>query len=128
MTRIGGGDSDPITALIPWTDYNIICFKKNSIRIINTDPSQNPDPTDSTLLVASFGVKRVHVHLGCPAPFSAVQVGGGSSGPGSDVFFLDFDRKIRSIRRVLAAKPNKLGEAASLDVQDVFGPNRYQFH
>ena len=28
--RIGGGESDPITGLLAWTDYNMLVFKKNS--------------------------------------------------------------------------------------------------
>ena len=53
-------------------------FKKNSIYVINLDPSQNPNPDDPTLLVASFSVKQLHKKIGCPAPNTAVQVGGGS--------------------------------------------------
>ena len=51
--RIGGGESDPITGLLAWTDLNMIVFKKNSCYLINLDPAQNPNPDDPTLLVAS---------------------------------------------------------------------------
>ena len=65
-------------------------------------------------------VKTIHRRIGCPAPFSAVQVGGGSSAPGSDVFFVDGDKKVRSIRRVLGAETQQeLGDAVSLPLQDV---------
>jgi hypothetical protein len=118
--RIGGGESDPITGLVAWTDYNLLVFKKNAIYVINLDPSQNPNPDDPTLLVASFAVKQIHKLVGCPAPLSAVQVGGGSSTPGSDVFFMDTDKKVHSIRRVLAAEQQQeMGAAISLPVQDV---------
>jgi hypothetical protein len=119
-TRIGGGESDPITGILAWTDLNAIIFKKNSCYLINCDPTQNPDPTDPTLLVASFAVRQLHKLIGCPAPRSAVQVGGGSTTPGSDVFFVDGDKKVHSIRRVLAAETQQeVGQAISLPIQDV---------
>jgi hypothetical protein len=50
---------------------------------------------------------------------TAQQVGGGSSSPGSDVFFLDGDKKVRSIRRVLAAETQQeIGDPISLPIQD----------
>ena len=79
--RIGGGESDPITGLLAWTDYNLLVFKKNSIYVINLDPSQNPTPDDPTLLVACFSVKQLHKLIGCPAPLTAQQVGGGAPHP-----------------------------------------------
>jgi hypothetical protein len=119
-TRIGGGESDPITGILAWTDLNAIIFKKNSCYLINCDPTQNPDPTDPTLLVASFAVRQLHKLIGCPAPRSAIQVGGGSTTPGSDVFFVDGDKKVHSIRRVLAAETQQeVGQAMSLPIQDV---------
>ena len=119
-TRIGGGESDPITGIVPWTDMLMIIFKKNSIYGINMDPSQNPNPDDAALLVASYGIKRLHKNIGCPAPLSAVQVGGGSSTPGSDIFFMDGDKKIHSVRRVMAAESQQeLGAAISLPIQDI---------
>jgi hypothetical protein len=95
-------------------------FKKNSIYVINLDPSQNPDQADPTLLVASYSVKQLHKKIGCPAPNTAVQVGGGSTTPGSDVFFVDGDKKVHSIRRVMAAETQQeVGTAVSLPIQDV---------
>jgi hypothetical protein len=118
--RIGGGESDPITGCLAWTDLNMICFKKNSCYLINLDPQQNPDPNDPTLLVASFAVKQLHKLIGCPAPWTATQVGGGSTTPGSDVFFVDGDKKVHSIRRVMAAETQQeVGQAMSLPIQDV---------
>jgi hypothetical protein len=118
--RIGGGESDPITGCLAWTDLNMLVFKKNSCYLINLDPSQNPNPDDPTLLVASFAVKQLHKLIGCPAPNTAVQVGGGSTTPGSDVFFVDGDKKVHSIRRVMAAETQQeVGQAVSLPIQDV---------
>jgi hypothetical protein len=120
LVRIGGGESDPITGCLAWTDLNMLVFKKNSIYVINLDPTQNPNPDDPTLLVASFAVKQLHKKIGCPAPLTAVQVGGGSTTPGSDVFFVDGDKKVHSVRRVMAAESQQeVGQAISLPVQDV---------
>ncbi len=118
--RIGGGDSDPITGLVPWTDLSLIVFKKNSIYVVDCDPAQNPDPTDPTLLVSSFAVRKIHSRIGCPAPLTSQQVGGGSTTPGSDVFFLDSDKKVRSVRRTLAAEnQQELVGDISQPIQDV---------
>ena len=98
----------------------MIIFKKNSCYLINLDPAQNPNPNDPTLLVASFAVRQLHKLIGCPAPWTAVQVGGGSTTPGSDVFFVDGDKKVHSIRRVMAAETQQeVGQAVSLPIQDV---------
>jgi hypothetical protein len=46
-------------------------------------------------------------------------VGGGSTTPGSDVFFLDGDKRVQSVRRVLAAETQQqVGQPMSLSVQD----------
>lgn len=129
--RVGGGESDPIVALVPWADLNLIVLKGNSVYVINMDPSQNPVPSDPTQLVPSFAIKRIHGSIGCSSLFSATQVGGGGGGyfaastgtwaPGSDVYFLDGQRKLRSVTRVLAAaEQQELGEPISFPVQDIF--------
>ena len=121
QVRVGGGDSDPITGIVPWTDLSLIVFKKSSIYVIDCDPSQNPDPTDPTLLVSSYTIRKIHSNIGCPAPLTAKQVGGASSTPGSDVFFLDSDKKLRSIRRTMAAEfQQELVGDISQPKQDVF--------
>jgi hypothetical protein len=60
--------------------------KELDLYVINLDPSQNPNPDDSTLLVASFVVKTIHRRIGCPAPFLRCRLEAASSAPGSDVF------------------------------------------
>ena len=65
-------------------------------------------------------MKQLHKLIGCPAPLTAVQVGGGSTTPGSDVFFLDGDKKVHTIRRVMAAETQQeVGQAVSLPIQDM---------
>src|SRR6266487_1248610 len=119
MVRIGGGESDPIIALVPWTDLNLVVLKKHSVYVVNCDPGQNPNPDDPTQLVASFAIKLVNKHIGCVAQRTAVQVGGGSALPGGDVFFLS-DLGVRSLRRTLASETQQeIGEPLSFPVQDI---------
>src|SRR5215471_17276342 len=114
---VGGGESDPIQAIVPWLDQNLVVFKAHSIYVVNMDPSQNPDPTDPTLLVASYGVKLLTHYLGASAPHTIAQVGG----PRGDLFFLGTDRKLRSLRRTLAAETQQeTGDSLSFKVQDIF--------
>jgi len=113
--RVGGGEGDPIQMLAPWMDLNLVVFKKDSIYVVNMDPNQNPDPTDPTLLIASFAIKLITRHVGTIAPRSVVQVGG----TGGDIFFLATDRQVRSLRRTIAAESQQeLGQAVSLPIKD----------
>jgi len=115
--RVGGGESDPIVMLVPWSDLLLAVFKQNSIYVINMDPSQNPFPEDPTQLVASFAIKLVTRHVGCGAPQTIQQVGG----VGGDIFFLGSDREVRSLRRTVAAEnQQELGQSISLPVRDLF--------
>jgi hypothetical protein len=98
QVRIGGGESDPIVALVPWSDLNMVVFKQNSVWVVNLDPSQNATPDDPTALVSSFAIKLVARNVGCVAAQTAVQVGG----PGSDILFLS-ETGVRSLRRTVAA-------------------------
>lgn len=114
--RIGGGESDPISMLVPWMDQNLAVFKQNSVYVVNMDPRQNPTPEDPTALVSSFAVKLITKYVGCAAPRTAVQVGG----EGGDIFFMASDRQVRSLRRTIAAESQQeLGQALSLPIKDL---------
>ncbi len=113
--RVGGGEGDPIVALVAWSDLNMAVFKRNSIYVINLDPSQNATPEDPTALVGSYAIKLLVRATGCIAAQTAVQVGG----PGGDIFFLS-NSGVRSLRRtVAAATQQEIGDALSFPVQDV---------
>jgi hypothetical protein len=115
QVRIGGGESDPVTAMVGWNDLNLVVFKQNSVYIVNCDPSQNPNPDDSTALVGSFAIKLIAKGIGCVAPQSAVQIGG----TGGDILFLS-DSGVRSLRRTVAAQSQQeIGAPLSFEVQDV---------
>lgn len=101
--RVGGGDGDPITGLVGWTDFNLVVLKRHSIWLIDCNP-QAP--------VAEFQIRRIHPFIGTVAPRTAVQVG-------SDIFVLT-DHGVRSIRRTIAAENQEdIGPSLSEPVDDI---------
>ena len=82
--RVGGGESDPITALCSWTDFNLVVGKRNSIWLINADPSQ-PE--------SSWDMKRIVPEIGCVVHESMCQVG-------NDIFWLSREG-VRSLEYTL---------------------------
>jgi hypothetical protein len=112
---IGGGESDRISVIIPWMDQNLVVGKEHAIYVVNMDPAQNPDPSDSTLLVASYGIKVITHFMGIGAPRSVAQVGG----PGGDVFFIASDKQVRSLKRTIAAEnQQEISLPVSYPIQD----------
>lgn len=101
--RVGAGEGDPITGLVPWTNYNLVVLKRRSIWVVNTDPTLQP---------AEFTISPVHKRIGVVAPQTAVQVG-------SDILVLT-DSGVRSITRTIASeRQNEVGEALSEPVKDI---------
>lgn len=100
--RVGAGDGEPVVALCPWLDFDLIVLKRNSLWVANTDPSQ---------LVANWSINLIHRRIGCVSQRSVVQVG-------QDVWFLS-DTGVRSVRRTLATTQNEISEAISFPVQDI---------
>ena len=115
--EVGAGESDPIVTVVPWMDMNLVVFKEHSIYVINMDPSQNPDPTDPTLLVGAYQIKLLTHYIGCASARSVAQVGG----QGGDIYFMGSDKQVRSLRRVIAAETQQeLAQAVGFPLQDVF--------
>lgn len=99
----GAGDGQPITGLVPWSNYNLAVFKRNSVWLIVADPQLN---------VSDMPVINVHRRIGCIAPLSAVEVG-------NDIFFLSQDG-VRSLQQTIASKDRyQLGTPLSFPVDDV---------
>lgn len=65
-SRVGGGESDPITALCRWTDYNLIVGKRNSIWLVNADPTVAP---------GNWAMKEIVPEIGCVGQATMCQVG-----------------------------------------------------
>lgn len=100
--RVGAGEGDDITGLMPWSDFNLIVFKRRSIWIVNCDP---------TLAVSQFEIKPITRAIGCNAPKTAAQVG-------DDVFFLS-TQGVRSLKRTIASEQQQdIGPALSQPIQD----------
>ena len=101
-SRVGGGESDPITALCSWTDYNLVVGKRNSIWLVNADPTQTP---------ANWQMKQVTDVAGCVSHRSMCMVG-------NDVFWLSNDG-VRSIEYTLQGLTQGVSEPISRPIQDV---------
>ena len=99
--RIGGGDGDPITALLPWYDFTLIVFKERSVWVVNADPSQE---------VADWSVKLVNNRVGCIAHQTAQQVG-------PDVFFLSRDG-VRTMSTIEAGAQTDISSPLSAPIND----------
>jgi hypothetical protein len=105
-----GGDGDPIIALIPWMDFNLVVLKRHSIWVVNCDPSLSTDPA---LLVSLFPIRQISKNIGCGSQRSVVQFG-------NDVFFVDDKGNVRSIQRVLGSDTQQQATPAlSYPVQDI---------
>lgn len=101
--RVGSGDGDPITALVPWTNYNLLVIKQHSIWVVNCNPTQ---------AVTNFTIQRIHDRIGSFAPNTWCQVG-------TDIFGLT-DSGVRSIRAIIASEQQKeVGPPLSYNVQDI---------
>ena len=102
--RVGGGDGDPIVALMPWFDFSLLVFKERSVWLINADPA---------LAVADWEVKLVNGRVGCVASRSVQQVG-------ADVLFLARDG-VRSIKMIEAGAQTDVSQPISTPVNDLIG-------
>jgi hypothetical protein len=101
--RVGSGDGEAITALIPWTNYNLLVLKEHSIWIVNCNPTSLP---------SAFTIQRIHQNIGSLAPYTACQVG-------TDIFFLS-DSGVRSINNIITSEQQKeVGPALSFPIEDV---------
>jgi hypothetical protein len=100
--RIGAGDGDAITGLVPWTNYQLIVLKQHSIWVITADPTQQPN---------EWVINRIHERIGSSAPRTWCQVG-------TDLFGLT-DSGVRTIKNIIASEQQKeVGPALSDPIGD----------
>lgn len=105
--RVGGGEADLITGLVPWTNNVMAVLKKNSLWRVSCVDSSGAFTT-----VGEFTVDRIHATIGCMAPRTACQVG-------SDIFLLTTSG-VRSLQRTLASEQqNQITDSLSWPVQDI---------
>jgi hypothetical protein len=102
--RVGASDSDAITSITGWTNYNLLVLKQHSSWIVGCDPQIEP---------AAFQINRVHDRIGSMSPRTVCQVG-------TDIFFLSDSCQVHSIKNILASEQQKeVGPALSYPVQDI---------
>jgi len=102
--RVGGGDGDPIVALMPWFDFFLLVFKERSIWVVNANPAQD---------VANWEIKLINNRTGCVAARTVQQVG-------PDVFFLSRDG-VRSIKTIEAGAQTDVSLPLSTPINDLIG-------
>ena len=99
-----GDDGDPITALMPWQDNNLLVFKERSIYLVVADPEQEPFEWVITL---------INNRTGCVSDKTVQQVG-------SDVFFLT-RAGVQSIQSIQAGTRTDVSQPISTPIDDYMG-------
>ena len=99
--RIGGGDGDPITALLPWFGFKMLAFKERSVWSVDANPAQE---------VGDWEIKLINNRVGCIAWRSAQQVG-------PDVFFLSRDG-VRSLSTIESGAQTDVSSPISAPIND----------
>ncbi len=99
--RVGSGDGDPITALLPWFEFRILVFKERSVWSVDANPAQD---------VADWEIKLINNRTGCIAHQTAQQVG-------PDVFFLSRDG-VRSLSTIEAGAQTDISSPISAPIND----------
>jgi hypothetical protein len=96
-----GGDGDPITALYPWINNNLIVFKQRSVWMITADPLVD---------VAQWTIKLLSNRIGCVSHRSVQAVG-------ADIYFLAQDG-VRAISQIESGAVADIGQPLSFPIQD----------
>jgi hypothetical protein len=96
-----GGDGDPVTALYPWINNNLIVFKQRSVWMIVADPLIDP---------SLWVIKLLSNRIGCVSHRSVQAVG-------ADIYFLAQDG-VRSISQIQSGAVADIGQPLSFPIQD----------
>lgn len=106
-TRVGEGEGEPITALVPWKGPNLVVFKGDSCWLVNTT---TVPPLDKAF-TSQFVIGRISGRVGCVAHRSAAPVG-------NDLYFMARDG-VRSLSRTQADGDGEVSLPLSDPVQDI---------
>lgn len=106
--RVGEGEGDPVTALIPWKGWNLCVFKADSTWAVNTS---SVSPTDLTTYTHDFTIQRLSSRVGCIAHRSAAPAG-------NDLLFLARDG-VRSLAKTQEDGDGAVSLPLSDPIQDV---------
>jgi hypothetical protein len=105
-----GNSNDEITAIVSWSNFNLLVFQRHAIYAINCDPSLQLQDVDGT--IQFFEVKPIHKKLGCIAPLSVQQVG-------NDIMFLS-QHGVYSINKLIASgSDTEIGPDLSYPIHDL---------
>ena len=99
--RVGSGDGDPITALLPWFGFKLLVFKERSVWSVDANPAQ---------AVADWEIKLINNRTGCIAHQTAQQVG-------PDVLFLSRNGVI-SLSTIEAGAQTDISSPISAPIND----------
>ena len=99
--RVGGGDGDPITALMPWFGFTLLVFKERSVWSVNANPSQD---------AADWEVKLINNRVGCIGHKTVQQVG-------ADVLFLS-RQGVQSLSTIEAGAQTDVSTPISAPIQN----------
>lgn len=100
--RVGKGEGDPIVALVPSRDNELLVFCKTSVWSVDANPLQTPDNWTITAITRQVGLVG-------PRAWTWV---------GNDVWFYS-QIGITSVRRVIAGEDQEISPILSYQVQDV---------
>ncbi len=99
-----GNDRDPITALMPAQNFDLIVFKERSIYKVNCDPTKE---------VHQWDIKLINNRTGCVADGTVQQVG-------ADIMFLSRDG-VRSLQSIQAGTETDISLPISRNINDYIG-------
>lgn len=97
--RVGTGDGDPIVALASMQDTTLCVLKRNSVWLVNTDPSQDPASNAAVTSISGFTAAAIPGNIG----YGIGCVGRDAwCSYGNDILFMAQDG-VRSVQRMQAA-------------------------
>ena len=99
-----GDDGDPITAMMPWQDNNLLIFKERSIYMVDADPEKEP---------FEWAITLINNRTGCVSDKTVQQVG-------ADVFFLT-RLGVQSIQSIQAGTRTDVSTPISTPIEDYMG-------
>lgn len=100
--RVGAGEGDNITCIASWSDFNLLCFKHNSIYVVDANPLVSP---------ANWTIKKITDRAGCMSHETAKMVG-------NDIFFLSRDG-IRTVMRTVTEAQSQTSPPISWAIQPI---------
>ena len=107
--RVGEGQGDPISCLIPWKGlFSLVVLKRSSIWLVDTSPAGSSASAATT--TSAFGIQQVG-WMGTPAGRTVVRAS-------NDILYLSEDG-VRSLARTIEDGEGKVSEPLSQGIDDL---------